>query len=129
MVNIKATFSSFSTDDEAKTKDFYTKKLGLKLNNDEMGLDLQLPDGSRVFVYEKPDHQPATHTVLNFVVDDIGSALKELKGKGIEFEKIDFGNGAKTDEDGIMRGKAADQGPDIAWFKDPAGNTIAVLED
>lgn len=128
-MKIKATFSSFSTSDEAKARDFYVNTLGLELDNDEMGLDLLLPGGARVFVYEKTDHQPATHTVLNFVVEDIEAAVEELKGKGIEFEEIDFGGGAKTDEKGIMRGKAANQGPDIAWFKDPAGNTLAVLED
>jgi catechol 2,3-dioxygenase-like lactoylglutathione lyase family enzyme len=125
----KATFSGFSTDDLAKAKEFYIGTLGLKLDNDKMGLDIELPGGSRLFIYGKDDHQPATFTVLNFVVEDVDSKAEELKAKGIDFESYDFGGGAKTDDKGIMRGKAAGQGPDIAWFKDPAGNTLSVLED
>jgi predicted enzyme related to lactoylglutathione lyase len=125
----KTTFSGFSTDDLAKAKEFYVNTLGLKIADEKMGLTLSLPGGAQLFIYEKEDHQPATFTVLNFVVDDIDKEVEELKGKGIKFEEMDFGGGAKTDEKSIMRGKAANQGPDIAWFKDPAGNFLAVLED
>lgn len=125
----KAAFSGLSVDDQDRAKDFYTKVLGLKLVNEIMGLSFDLPGGGHLFVYPKDDHQPATFTILNFVVDDIDKAVDELKTKGIEFEKYDMGGGAKTDEKGIMRGIAANQGPDIAWFKDPAGNILAVLQE
>ncbi|HYF96407.1 MAG TPA: VOC family protein [Patescibacteria group bacterium] len=125
----KATFSGISTDDLAKAKDFYVNILGLEIIDEEMGLMLGLPGGAQLFIYEKEDHQSATFTVLNFVVEDIGKKADELKEAGIKFEEIDFGNGGKTDEKGIMRGKAANQGPDIAWFKDPAGNFLSILED
>jgi catechol 2,3-dioxygenase-like lactoylglutathione lyase family enzyme len=125
-----STFSGFSTNDLAEAKDFYVNTLGLKPVDGEMGLMLDLPGGGQLFIYEKADHQPATFTVLNFVVDDIEKKVKELKDKGIKFEEIDFGSdGGATDEKGIMRGKAANQGPDIAWFKDPAGNFLAILEN
>jgi catechol 2,3-dioxygenase-like lactoylglutathione lyase family enzyme len=128
--NAKTTFSGISTDNLAKAREFYTDTLGLELDSEEMGLTINLPGGSQLFIYEKNDHQPATFTVLNFVVEDIDKEVEELKDKGIEFEKIDFGpEGGATDEKGIMRGKAANQGPDIAWFKDPAGNFLAILED
>ncbi|HEX5798220.1 MAG TPA: VOC family protein [Candidatus Saccharimonadales bacterium] len=129
-MNAKTTFSSFSTNDSVKAKEFYDRVLGLKVGDDEMGLMLELPGGAQVFIYEKDDHKPATFTVLNFVVEDIEKAVEELKGKGVKFEKIDFGDeGGATDEEGIMRGKAANQGPDIAWFKDPAGNFLSVIEN
>ena len=123
--NSKATFSGISTDDLAKAKEFYNDVLGLEITSEEMGLMFNLPGGGQLFIYEKQDHQPATFTVLNFEKE-----VEELKSKGIKFEEIDFGTqGGATDEKGIMRGKAANQGPDIAWFKDPAGNFLAVLED
>lgn len=126
----KTAFSGFSTDDLSKAKEFYIDTLGLEIDNEEMGLTINLPGGAQLFIYEKGDHKPATFTVLNFVVDDIDSEVDELKGKGIKFEEIDFGpEGGATDEKGIMRGKAANQGPDIAWFKDPAGNFLAIIEN
>ncbi len=125
----KTTFSSFSTNDSAKAKEFYTGTLGLKVADNDMGLMLELPGGAQVFIYEKDDHQPATFTVLNFAVEDIDKKVEELKAKGMKFEEIDFGGGAKTDEKDIMRGKAANYGPDIAWFKDPAGNYLSVIEE
>lgn len=128
--NAKTTFSGFSTDNLAKAREFYVNTLGLEVDNEEMGLTINLPGGAQLFVYEKNDHRPATFTVLNFVVADIDKTVDELKSKGIKFEEIDFGeDGGSTDERGIMRGKAANQGPDIAWFKDPAGNFLSVLED
>ena len=80
-------------------------------------------------MYQKDDHQPATFTVLNFEVADIDKAVTALKDKGVKFEQYDWGGGAKTDESGVMRGKAANMGPDIAWFKDPSGNVFAVLSN
>jgi catechol 2,3-dioxygenase-like lactoylglutathione lyase family enzyme len=127
MFTAKAAFSGFSVDDLAKAKEFYSGVLGLTVDDQGMGLNLHLPGGGSVFVYPKADHQPATFTILNFVVDDIDRSVDELAGRGVEFEHYD--NGPKTDARGIARGKAQNMGPDIAWFKDPAGNFLSVLED
>ncbi len=126
-MNYKAAFSGFSVDNLAKAKEFYTKKLGLKLTDERMGLGFDLPGGGQLFIYEKPDHAPASFTVLNFVVDNIEQAVKELKDKDVEFESYDE-EMISTDKQNIARGKTSGQGPDIAWFKDPAGNVLAVLE-
>lgn len=130
-MNFKATFSSFSSNKIEESKKFYSDTLGIKVEESMGGLQLYTTrqNDFDVFIYPKDDHQPATFTVLNFVVEDIDKEVDELKSKGVAFEEIDFGNGAKTDEKSIMRGKAASQGPDIAWFKDPAGNFIAVIEE
>ena len=125
MFKAQAAFSGFSVKDLAEAQKFYAEILELKVEDGEMGLKLQLPNGGTVFVYTKDDHQPATFTILNFVVDDIDEAVNELKGKGVAFEQYDN----MTDEDGIARGLSANRGPDIAWFKDPAGNIISVLQD
>ncbi len=129
MNNIVSTFSGFSTNDLAATHAFYVDKLGFTQSDNEMGLGLDLPGGGHLFIYEKPDHLPATFTVFNIVVADIDAAVDELKAKGITFESYDLGNGATQDEKGILRGLAANMGPDIAWFKDPAGNILSVLQD
>lgn len=129
-MNIMHTFSGVSTNDAETAKAFYTEKLGLKIKDETMGLLFELPNGAELFMYEKEDHVPANFTVLNFVVEDIEQAVSELKDKGVVFEKYDWGpDGGSTDEHDIMRGKAAGMGPDIAWFKDPAGNFLAVLEN
>jgi catechol 2,3-dioxygenase-like lactoylglutathione lyase family enzyme len=125
MFSPKAAFSGFSVNDIAKAKEFYTKTLGLKLQDEKMGLNLALPGGGNVFVYEKTDHEPATFTILNFMVEDIDAAVDKLAGQGITFEKYPD---MHQDEKGVARGIAADMGPDIAWFKDPAGNILAVLQ-
>ncbi|MDB5163924.1 MAG: Glyoxalase-like domain protein [Candidatus Saccharibacteria bacterium] len=122
-----AAFSGFSVNDLAKAKEFYTQTLGLEIANEEMGLQLKLPGGGEIFVYEKSDHQPATFTILNFVVDDIDATVDDLAKNGVSFEHYD-NMPASPDQKGIMRGKAANQGPDIAWFKDPAGNILSVLQ-
>lgn len=128
MKDFKSTFSGISTNDLAKAKDFYVNTLGLQVINEEMGLMIGLPGGAQLFIYEKEDHQPATFTVLNFVVEDIDQMIDELNEKGIKFEQYDLGV-AKTDEKGVLRGKAASQGPDIAWFKDPADNILSIIEN
>jgi len=120
----KETFASFSVNDLRKAKEFYTKILALKVDEENMGLSLHLPGGGRLFVYSKDDHQPATFTVLNFVVDDIEDAVKELIDRGVRLERYE---GIPTDEKGILRGRSKNQGPDIAWFKDPAGNTLSII--
>jgi catechol 2,3-dioxygenase-like lactoylglutathione lyase family enzyme len=127
MFKPQAAFSGFSVNDQAKAKEFYTGTLGLKVDDGPMGLTIHLPGGATVYAYPKKDHVPATYTMLNFVVDDIDGAVDDLTRKGVKFEHYD--NGAKTDAKGIMRGIAAKRGPDIAWFKDPAGNFISVLKE
>jgi predicted enzyme related to lactoylglutathione lyase len=117
-------FSSFSVTDLSKAKAFYGKTLGLDVSQSAEGLQLNLADGFNVFLYPKPNHTPATFTVLNFAVDDIDKAVDELNSLGIQLEKYDQAE-IKTDAKGIMRGN----GPQIAWFKDPAGNILSVVEE
>jgi predicted enzyme related to lactoylglutathione lyase len=117
-------FNSFAVDDVDAAKRFYGETLGLQITvlDEENGLlMLSLAGGSETFVYRKADFQPATYTVLNFAVDDIDAAVEELSSRGVSFERYD---GFGQDEKGIARGN----GPDIAWFKDPAGNVLAVLK-
>jgi catechol 2,3-dioxygenase-like lactoylglutathione lyase family enzyme len=119
-------FSSFSVDDLAKAKQFYGQTLGLKIT-DEMGLvNIHLADGYLVMAYPKPNHIPATFTVLNFRVDDLEATVDALTKKGVVFEQYDQPD-LKTDKKGIARTPDRSKGPDIAWFKDPAGNIISVL--
>ena len=125
MFKAKAAFSGFSVNDLAKAKAFYTETLGLTIKDETMGLVLNLPGGGTVFAYPKDDHQPATFTMLNFEVDDVDEAVEELGKKGVKFEHYE----GMTDEKGIARGIAAKRGPDIAWFKDPAGNILSVLKE
>ena len=127
MFKPKATMSSFSVNDMGKAKEFYTKTLGLELNSEDMGLNLKLPGGGGLFIYEKPDHKPASFTVLNFIVDDIDESADELKKLGVSFERYDNIPGGQDDK-GIARGIAAKQGPDIAWFEDPAGNILSIMK-
>ncbi|CAN5431605.1 VOC family protein [soil metagenome] len=122
-------FSGFSVSDQAVAKKFYGETLGLEVDDDKMGLTLKIVGGNNIFIYPKADHVPAQFTILNFVVSDINQAVDELKSKGVAFEKYDFGGGAKTDDKDVMRGIAAGQGPDIAWFKDPSGNILSVLQE
>ena len=127
MVAFKAVFSGLSVNDIKAAKQFYGDTLGLALADDSMGLRWKLPSGGELFMYEKPNHEPASYTALNFVVDDIDMAVDEMVAKGIVFERYDD-MPVKPDEKGILRGRQAQQGPDIAWFKDPAGNILAVLQ-
>jgi catechol 2,3-dioxygenase-like lactoylglutathione lyase family enzyme len=126
MFKAKAAFSGFSVDDLAKAKVFYAETLGLKVDEEGVGLRLHLPGGGTVFAYPKDGHQPATFTILNFVVDNIDEAVAELTSRGVQFEHYE---GLPTDEKGILRGLSLNMGPNIAWFKDPAGNVLAVLEE
>src|SRR3954471_17637229 len=122
MLRDAKSFSSFSVDDLDKAKEFYGGVLGLDVSSTPEGLDLTTSQ-SRVFLYPKPNHSPASFTVLNFIVDDIDEAVARLTDLGIKFEQYNFA-GLRTDEKGIARGK----GPQIAWFKDPAGNILSVLQ-
>ena len=115
-------FSSFSTNDLEQAKDFYGQKLGLEVSQTPEGLDLRLAGGGRLFIYPKPNHEPASFTVLNFVVDDIDHAVDQLGAAGVRFEHYE--GDIKTDERGIHR----NDGPMIAWFKDPAGNILSVVQ-
>ena len=122
-------FSSFSTNDLAKAKEFYSGLLGLTVEENSMGmLDLRLATGGELIIYPKADHVPATYTVLNFRVAHIDEAVAWLKAKGVSFEDYDS-ESMKADEQGIYRGKVTGRGPDIAWFKDPAGNILSVLQE
>ena len=120
--NTKA-FSSFSVDDIQEAKEFYGQTLGLEITATEEGLGLKLAGGGDVFLYPKSNHEPASFTVLNFQVDNIEDAVDQLTELGIRFELYDEPE-IKTDEKGIHR----NAGPKIAWFKDPAGNILSVLE-
>jgi len=117
-------FSRFSVDDLEKAKAFYGQTLGLGVSKMPEGLQLSIAGGGMVFIYAKPNHTPATFTVLNFPVADIDAAVNELTKRGVRFES--YKGDIQTDEKGIHRGK---EGPTIAWFKDPAGNTLSVLQD
>jgi predicted enzyme related to lactoylglutathione lyase len=120
-------FSGFSVNDMAKAKTFYGKTLGLDVSDGPMGnLELKIANGATVFIYPKPNHTPATYTVLNFPVDNIDAAVDELTKAGVKFQHYDMPD-LKTDEKGVARG-GPDRGPNIAWFTDPAGNILSVIE-
>jgi catechol 2,3-dioxygenase-like lactoylglutathione lyase family enzyme len=115
-------FSGYSVDDVEKAREFYGNTLGLNVKDEIMGtISVALGNGTSVFIYPKPDHQAATFTVLNFPVDNVEAAVDDLASKGVSFERYD---GFKQDAKGI----SAEEGPKIAWFKDPAGNILSVLE-
>jgi predicted enzyme related to lactoylglutathione lyase len=124
LTNSKA-FGSFSVNDISKAKEFYGKTLGIKISDEMEGIIALHVDGNgnNTIIYPKPNHEPATFTVLNFPVDDVENAVDELTAKGVQFEHYDMEQ-LKTDAKGIMRYK------DImaqAWFKDPAGNILSVV--
>ncbi len=123
MLTDSQAFSGFAVPDIEAARRFYADVLGLRVEqNTDMGglLTLHLGGGTSVLVYPKPDHVPASFTVLNFPVADVGAAVRDLAGRGVVFERYD---GMPQDDDGVMRGN----GPDIAWFTDPAGNIFSVL--
>jgi predicted enzyme related to lactoylglutathione lyase len=119
--NTKA-FSGFSADDIPAAKKFYGETLGLKVSEENGLLTLHIAGDRPTLIYPKEDHAPASFTILNFPVDDIDKAVDELAGRGVQFERYE---GFDQDEKGIFRG----EGPNIAWFKDPAGNILSVIED
>lgn len=123
MLRDSKAFSGFSTNDIGKAKEFYVRTLGLEVSESNGLLTLHLAGGNNVLIYPKPNHTPATFTVLNFPVDDVDQAVDELIKRGVRFEIYDRPE-IKTDKKGIMRGN----GPTIAWFKDPAGNILSVIE-
>jgi catechol 2,3-dioxygenase-like lactoylglutathione lyase family enzyme len=123
MLGDSKAFSGFAAGDIEKAKNFYGETLGLKVSEDHGLLTLHLAGGNNVLIYPKPNHLPATFTILNFPVNDVDQAVDELTRRGVRFERYDLPE-IKTDKKGIMRGN----GPTIAWFKDPAGNILSVLE-
>jgi predicted enzyme related to lactoylglutathione lyase len=116
-------FSGFSVNDIAQAKQFYGETLGLNVSEEYGMLQLQLATGATVLVYPKENHEPASFTILNFPVADVENAVDRLTEAGVPFEH--YGGDLQTDEKGIFRG----EGPTIAWFRDPAGNILSVLED
>lgn len=125
MLGNSRAFSGFSVNDLAVAKTFYGQTLGLTIEEIKEGLKIHIAGSNPIFVYQKDDHSPATYTILNFPVADIDVAVDALVAKGISFEHYKD----MTDEKGIARGLKYDMGPNIAWFKDPAGNFLAVLHD
>lgn len=117
-------FSGFAVDDIAAAKEFYGDTLGLEVTEADGMLHLHTTGGRDTLIYPKADHVPAGYTILNFPVDDIDAAVDELAVKGVEMARYD---GLQQDDKGILRGRAANRGPDIAWFTDPAGNVLSVL--
>ena len=127
MLDDSIAFSSFSANDIAVAKDFYANILGLEVTEEEMGiLTLHIEGGYKVIIYPKPNHVPASFTVLNFPTEELEKTVDELTAKGVVFETYNEPY-LQTDAKGICRGN--EKGPDIAWFKDPSGNILSVLHD
>jgi len=122
MFKANEAFASFSVNDIQRAREFYSQKLGLDVSESTEGLDMHV-GGERVFIYPKPNHSPASFTVLNFIVDDIETAVDELNNLGVSFEKYE--GEIKPNEKDVHR----NEGPMIAWFKDPAGNILSVLQN
>ena len=117
-------FSGFAVDDMEAAKRFYGETLGLRLSDGEMGITvLNLADARDTIIYPKADHEPASFTILNFPVDDVEATVDALTERGVQFERYE-GTEVETDEKGVFRGG----GPLIAWFKDPAGNVLSVIQ-
>lgn len=121
MFSTTQAFSGFSVDDIAKAQQFYSETLGLKVSEEHGMLTLHIAGGTDILIYPKSNHVPATYTILNFPVDDIGKAVDELTARGVRFER--YPNSGQDDK-GINRAG----GPPIAWFTDPAGNILSVLQ-
>lgn len=122
MLDFKGAFAGFSVNDLEKANDFYARVLGLPVTRSKEGLSVKAPN-TDVFIYQKPNHQPATFTVLNFQVQDIESAMDTLSRQGVKF--LQYEGAIQTDSKGIHRGN----GPTIAWFADPAGNILSLIEN
>jgi predicted enzyme related to lactoylglutathione lyase len=123
MLESSKAFSGFSVDDVPRAKQFYGETLGIRVTEENGMLTLNIAGDRATLVYPKADHEPATYTILNFPVPDIEAAVDALTERGVQFERYE-GTDIETDERGIMRGG----GPLIAWFKDPAGNVLSVIQ-
>ncbi|RBL91081.1 VOC family protein [Chitinophaga flava] len=117
-------FSSFSVDDLQQAKQFYQDKMGLEVAEMPEGLELRVNGNSKIFIYPKPNHEPATFTILNFPVENVEEAVEQLTRKGIRF--LHYGEPIATDEKGIFRD--TERGISLAWFTDPAGNILSVIQ-
>ncbi|HEY6899992.1 MAG TPA: VOC family protein [Puia sp.] len=122
MLNYKQSFCSFSVNDLKKAKSFYGQTLGLNTTETPEGLDIRTKDNMSIFLYPKDNHEPATFTVFNFKVDDIEKTVDQLTADGVSF--LQYTGELQTDKKGIFRG----EGPTIAWFADPAGNILSVVQ-
>lgn len=128
MLKHSKAFSGFSVDDLGKAKAFYGEVLGLDVADNPVGiLELHIAGSNNILVYPKPDHEPASFTILNFPVEDIDEAVDALRAKGVSFEQYE--GEIKTDEKGVFRGAVQAEGPNIAWFRDPAGNILSIIEE
>ena len=125
MFQPKVAMSAFSAKDLSSIKQFYSEILGFKTEDAPVGIEIQLPVGGKIAVYQSDTNEPAMYTMLNIVVDNIDEAVDALAERGVTFERYDT---FPQDEKGIARGLAAHRGPDAAWFKDPAGNILEVLQ-
>ena len=126
MLHDSKAFSGFSVNDATTAKAFYADTLGLEVTEENGGmLTLHLGSGAEVLIYAKDSHQPATYTVLNFPVSDISATVDALIDKGVTFARYD---GMEQDDKGIMHGLSVNMGPDIAWFTDPAGNVLSIMQ-
>jgi predicted enzyme related to lactoylglutathione lyase len=126
MFSYTKVFNSWSVDDLGKAKAFYGKTLGLPVKESPEGLSITLPEGQNLFMYPKPDHQPATYTVLGFQVSDIDAAVDQLTAAGVTF--LQYEGDLKTDKKGIARNLPGG-GPLAAWFADPASNILGIMQD
>ena len=129
MLSNSKAFSGIAVRDLDEAKEFYGETLGLRVSilDAENGLmELGLAGDRPTLVYRSPDATPASYTVLNFPVDDINETVDELASRGVRFERYD---GFEQDEKGVLRGISSGRGPDIAWFKDPSGNVLSVLQE
>ncbi len=122
MIDTSRAFSGFSVDDVPAARRFYEGTLGMTVKEEYGMLRLTVANGAQVLVYPKPNHQPATFTILNLPVPDVEAAVDELAGRGVEFVRYD---GFEQDDKGVFRGG----GPLIAWFTDPAGNVLSVIQE
>ncbi len=125
MLEHSKAFSGFAVDDIAAARHFYGDILGLTVTEDNGMLQLHTAGDRTTLIYPKADHSPANYTILNFPVSDIDAAVDELAAKGLSMTRY---AGMPQDEKGVMRGRAANAGPDIAWFTDPAGNVLSILQ-
>lgn len=126
-MKIQGAFSGYSSNKISECKAFYSETLGLELKDDMGGFGFNV-NGQQVFVYPKDNHEPASFTVLNFVVSEINPAIDELVAKGVKFKHYD-NMPDEQDERGVLRGKDAGMGPNIAWFEDPSGNILTLIEE
>lgn len=125
MFHPKQAQSSFSVKDLSAIRRFYHEVLELKVEDAHMGIEITLPGDAKIAVYQSDNSEPATFTLINFIVDDIDEAVDALATRGVTFERYDA---FPQDDKGIARGLAAHRGPDAAWFKDPEGNVLEVLQ-